>query len=223
MKKTQVIITAISIAIGCLNTVAVAQKITTAPNSLVTPPRKPNLFEILFGQEDAKPAQTIEQVIKNDKARTAQKKPAKKNNLFDRIFKLRKAPNKPAPTNKKLPFRPVPVAATKTAPKFVEPTVITGAISCARKTVTITPQSGTYVISVPLNKKAKRTYVMRKVHSDTGAIRLQNTKGNAYWLQLGNKSMLIDTKAGGRLADNCRNDAQQRVEDELKAKTTQLF
>ena len=49
---------------------------------------------------------------------------------------------------------------------------------------------------------------MHPVESRTGAIRLEDPKRGAMWLQLGNKSMLMSQKLGQRLADECQSPAQ---------------
>ena len=46
-------------------------------------------------------------------------------------------------------------------------------------------------------------YFMHPVNSRTGAIRLEDPRAEAMWLQLGNKSMLMSQKQGLRLADEC--------------------
>lgn len=51
-------------------------------------------------------------------------------------------------------------------------------------------------------------YRMHPVESRTGAIRLEDPRAGAMWLQLGNKSMLMNQKAGLRLADECQTEAQ---------------
>jgi hypothetical protein len=55
----------------------------------------------------------------------------------------------------------------------------------------------------------KRRYYMHPVESRTGAIRMEDNRNGAVWLQLGSKSMLMDQKAGQRVADNCEADAQK--------------
>ena len=58
---------------------------------------------------------------------------------------------------------------------------------------------------------------MHPVVTSTGAIRLEdNHDGGAVWLQLSNKSMLMDQKAGKRLADECASPAQLAVAEALK-------
>lgn len=63
--------------------------------------------------------------------------------------------------------------------------------------------------------KTARFY-MHPVESRTGAIRLEDPKRGALWLQLGNKSMLMSQKLGQRLADDCMNPAQHAVNEALK-------
>ena len=59
-------------------------------------------------------------------------------------------------------------------------------------------------------------FLMHPVESRTGAIRLEDPKRGAMWLQLGNKSMLMSQKLGQRLADECQSPQQVTFADELK-------
>lgn len=59
-------------------------------------------------------------------------------------------------------------------------------------------------------------YRMFPVLTSTGAIRLEDRKGGAVWLQLANKSMLMNQKMGIRLADECKSPAQVAVAEHLK-------
>lgn len=54
----------------------------------------------------------------------------------------------------------------------------------------------------------ERSYFMHPVVSETGAIRLEDIVAKAMWLQLGNKSMLMDQGLGRRVADGCRGAEQ---------------
>ena len=58
-------------------------------------------------------------------------------------------------------------------------------------------------------KHLKKVFVMRPVMSSTGALRLEDVRGQTLMLQIANKSMLMDTKAGRRLVDNCVHDIQR--------------
>jgi len=57
---------------------------------------------------------------------------------------------------------------------------------------------------------------MHPVESRTGAIRLEDPRAGAMWLQLGNKSMLMSQKLGQRLADECASPAQIALAEEMK-------
>ena len=57
---------------------------------------------------------------------------------------------------------------------------------------------------------------MHPAESRTGAIRLEDPKRGAMWLQLGNKSMLMSQKLGQRLADECQSPQQVEVAEALK-------
>ena len=60
-------------------------------------------------------------------------------------------------------------------------------------------------------------YRMVPVATTTGAIRLEDQKAGAVWLQLANKSMLMNQKLGIRLADECMSPAQVAMAETLKA------
>lgn len=60
------------------------------------------------------------------------------------------------------------------------------------------------------------SYRMFPVATSTGAIRLEDQKAGAVWLQLANKSMLMSQKQGIRLADECVSPAQMIVAQNLK-------
>lgn len=59
-------------------------------------------------------------------------------------------------------------------------------------------------------------YRMFPVTTTTGAIRLEDRKAGAVWLQLANKSMLMNQKLGIRLADECMSPLQIAVAESLK-------
>lgn len=65
----------------------------------------------------------------------------------------------------------------------------------------------------------KARYPTTRVATDSGAIRLENKASGIVWLQMSNKSMLFNEKAGKRLANNCRNEAQVAAEHVLSTST----
>ena len=92
--------------------------------------------------------------------------------------------------------------------------VFVGSIPCELgATVHITPhkREGFFVVRAGIQR-----FRMQPVESRTGAIRLEDPRAGAMWLQLGNKSMLMSQKMGKRLADECMNPAQAAVNEALK-------
>ena len=59
-------------------------------------------------------------------------------------------------------------------------------------------------------------YRMHPVRTNTGALRLEDPKAGAVWLQLANKSMLMDQKRGRRLVDQCAHPEQIAFAERMK-------
>ena len=92
--------------------------------------------------------------------------------------------------------------------------VYTGDIPCELgATVHIKPhkREGFFVVSVGIQH-----FRMHPVESRTGAIRLEDPRAEAMWLQLGNKSMLMSQKQGLRLADECQATEQAMMAEDMK-------
>lgn len=93
--------------------------------------------------------------------------------------------------------------------------VYTGKLPCElgeSVTMTADPQSpGRFDMQF---KKAH--YHLSPVPTDTGAVRLEDPKSGAVWLQLPGKSMLLNEKLGQRLADDCHNPQQASVAEQMK-------
>lgn len=75
--------------------------------------------------------------------------------------------------------------------------------------VSINPKTPGYVDV----KFGKQVYTMKPVLSSTGALRLEDVKGVGLLIQIANKSMLMDTKAGKRLVDACIHEKQRAFND----------
>ncbi len=56
-----------------------------------------------------------------------------------------------------------------------------------------------------------RTYTMKPVLSHTGAVRLEDVRGQMLVVQIATKSMMIDTKLGQRVVDGCMHEKQRAV------------
>ncbi|WPB58525.1 hypothetical protein [Xylophilus sp. GOD-11R] len=93
--------------------------------------------------------------------------------------------------------------------------VYTGRINCelgANVEVTADEKRpGFFVVKIQRNR-----YHMHPVASRTGAIRLEDPRAGALWLQLGNKSMLMNQKLGERMADECQSPQQTAMAEELR-------
>ena len=93
--------------------------------------------------------------------------------------------------------------------------VHTGRIQCELGAdITVTPDEknpGFFNVSA-----GKQRYYMHPVESRTGAVRMEDSRAGALWLQLGNKSMLMNQKLGQRVADACTTPAQRAVAAQLE-------
>ncbi|NCT83854.1 MAG: hypothetical protein GXC94_11950 [Comamonadaceae bacterium] len=63
----------------------------------------------------------------------------------------------------------------------------------------------------------KQLITMKPVLSSTGALRLEDVTGRTLMIQIANKSMLLDTKIGQRLLDDCVHPEQARLMEAAKA------
>jgi hypothetical protein len=62
----------------------------------------------------------------------------------------------------------------------------------------------------------KLRYRMAPELTTTGAVRLEDKSAGMVWLQLANKSMLMNQKQGRRMADECKSAVQLQVAEELR-------
>jgi hypothetical protein len=54
-----------------------------------------------------------------------------------------------------------------------------------------------------------KSYLMAPESTTTGAVRLEDKKNGMMWLQIANKSMLMNSKIGQRTVDNCVHPKQR--------------
>ncbi|RZS57243.1 hypothetical protein [Sphaerotilus mobilis] len=54
-----------------------------------------------------------------------------------------------------------------------------------------------------------KSWVMAPEPTTTGAVRLEDKKNGLVWLQIANKSMLMNAKIGRRMVDNCVHPTQK--------------
>ncbi|MDR2851975.1 MAG: hypothetical protein LBV61_02795 [Burkholderiaceae bacterium] len=110
---------------------------------------------------------------------------------------------------------PVQEAALSPQELEIAKQVQTGHIACELSdSVDLEPTPGNPGYFTLTHHNAR--YVMRPVESRTGAVRLEDRKSGEVWLQLGDKSMLMNERLGQRQVDNCETVAQHQVSEELK-------
>ncbi len=57
----------------------------------------------------------------------------------------------------------------------------------------------------------KRTHKMTRMPTSTGAERYEDRQNGLVWIGIPAKGMLLDSKKGRQLANECRNDVQKRM------------
>jgi hypothetical protein len=138
-----------------------------------------------------------------------------------------KPPAKPAAPKyyyvRATPLAAVPVAAAAAqvpvqqaqavAPEAGE--VHTGRMVCELgNSVTVSPdpqQPERFIVQMK-----KNTYLMTPVATTTGAVRLEDAQAGAMWMQLPHKSMLMNSKLGQRMADECQSEHQVATAHAMK-------
>lgn len=126
-----------------------------------------------------------------------------------------------APAAKKSTKAAPKAAAAKAAPVDLTPTASPEQIDAAQRVyygsyeceaglsvdVVADPKHDSYV----LVKHMKSSYVMKPVLSSTGAVRLEDVRGESLMVQIAAKSMLLNTKTGQRIVDACISPKQKEL------------
>ncbi|MBP0596607.1 hypothetical protein J8I26_00680 [Herbaspirillum sp. LeCh32-8] len=108
----------------------------------------------------------------------------------------------------------VPVTDTKPvlpqifqSPAATQPTwatqLVTGSFSCELGNKVALRMDGRVTDGVTMEWKGK-SYMMNPVSTSTGAVRLENKSEGLVWIQIPSKSMLLNSKIGQQLANDCR-------------------
>ena len=113
------------------------------------------------------------------------------------------APKKPVVAKKAAPGLSLSAGQLSAADR-----VLTGKVNCEfDQSIDVAPVSGKKgFFNVAYKGK---TYTMVPEATTTGAVRLEDKKAGMMWLQIANKSMLMNTKAGQRMVDNCQHASQK--------------
>ena len=139
---------------------------------------------------------------------------------------VKKAPVKKAATSKGVPAKTAKAVEANTpvqtlserltdAELEISKTIQTGRIQCelgADVTVSADEKNPGFFHVVA----GKQRYYMHPVESRTGAVRMEDNRAGAMWLQLGNKSMLMNQRLGQRIADECVTPAQRDFALQMK-------
>ena len=112
------------------------------------------------------------------------------------------------------------VAALSVEQMSIAQIVHTGSMRCELgQNVSVTPSArtqGAFDVKIGGN-----SYDTVPVLSKTGAIRLEDTRRGIVYMQLANKSMLLDERNGRRLADECMSDQQKVVAERMRTEPAQ--
>lgn len=88
--------------------------------------------------------------------------------------------------------------------------VFRGIYDCEFKVVVTVAPSDKYPSYVDV-KHGRSEYLMKPVLSSTGAIRLEDVRGEALMVQINAKSMLLNLRTGRRIADECTSPRQREI------------
>ena len=139
--------------------------------------------------------------------------PAKKATTAKKTTK--KVPAKTAKAVEQATPVQTPTERLTDAEQAIARSIHTGTIQCelgANVTVTADDKNpGFFHVA-----SGKQRYYMHPVESRTGAIRLEDNRAGALWLQLGNKSMLMNQRLGQRIADECAAPQQREFAARMK-------
>jgi hypothetical protein len=119
----------------------------------------------------------------------------------------------PAKPSQRQPAQTAPAAPEREltpAELEVASRVYVGRLPCELgQTITITPDAKAPGYFDLTTKKLR--FRMHAVQSKSGAVRLDAVSSDAAWIQLSNKSMLVNVKLGQRMADACTSPEQLLV------------
>ena len=136
------------------------------------------------------------------------------------------APAKPA-AKAAAPAKAAPAKAAPAKPEMIIPDaypeqvkaaelVYYGKYDCEFNQTVDIAQSPKYPAYVTV-KHGKGEWLMKPVLSSTGAIRLEDVKGETLMVQIASKSMLLNTMTARRIVDDCVSPKQRELIEAAKA------
>jgi hypothetical protein len=127
-------------------------------------------------------------------------------------------------TAKKAPAKPVEVAPPPASAEQIDAAerVFYGIYDCEFNQTVNIEKSVTNASYVNV-RSGKSSWVMKPVLSSTGAIRLEDVKGETLMVQIASKSMLLNVKTAHRIVDDCVSPKQRElIEAARVAKAAEL-
>ena len=119
---------------------------------------------------------------------------------------------------KKAPARPVDLAPAEASADQVAAAeqVYYGVYDCEFNQTVHIEKDAKHAAYVDV-KNGKTTWLMKPVLSSTGAIRLEDIKGETLMVQISSKSMLLNVKTARRIVDDCVSPKQRELIEAAKA------
>lgn len=124
-----------------------------------------------------------------------------------------KAPAKTVPTLMTVEMPPPEEADT--AQIDAAERVFRGVYDCEFKVVVTVAPSEKYPSYVDV-RHGRAEYLMKPVLSSTGAIRLEDVRGEMLMVQVSSKSMVLNVKTGQRVVDDCISPKQRELIEEAR-------
>ena len=118
-----------------------------------------------------------------------------------------------APVNVPVHETPAP-AVLSTEQLAIAERVQVGTSQC-ELAVVVTVRADAHTAGRFVLEAGHKRYSLDPVVTTTGAVRLEEVSSGAVWIQLANKSMLMNQKLGQRIADDCMNPQQALVAQAL--------
>ena len=150
-------------------------------------------------------------VVAGTLALPATAQPATPNVKGERTIKAKPGPVKPG-----APLVVIPIPDASPDQVKAAEMVYMGKYDCEFNQTVEVLQSVKYSGYVDL-KSGKSGWLMKPVLSSTGAIRLEDVRGETLMVQIAAKSMLLNVKTGHRIVDDCISPKQRELIEAAKA------
>lgn len=112
--------------------------------------------------------------------------------------------------------KPIQVAEASPEQFLAHDRVLTGDYACefGKRISVASSEANPGYVTLKLDKQS---WLMKPIQSATGAIRLEDVRGQTLLVQILTKSMVMDTQKGRRLVDACVHEVQRKAEADLAA------